>query len=125
MRCEPVSLNLTKAIERSNPTASRGADGERGETQHAVCAFRGAVGDRAAPVDDRYLLFVHPGHRICVMRDGLIMRVADPLTLYRQPDNLFVAGFIGSPPMNLLNGKVQKRPGGLHFAETASRFSDR
>src|SRR6202041_166541 len=32
------------------------------------------------------------GDRICVMRDGLIMQVADPLTLYRQPDNLFVAG---------------------------------
>src|SRR5512133_1381696 len=48
-----------------------------------------------------------------VMRDGLIMQVADPLTLYRQPQNLFVAGFIGSPPMNLLKGKVQQREGGL------------
>ncbi len=45
---------------------------------------------------------------ICVMRDGNIMQVADPLTLYRQPENIFVAGFIGSPPMNLLKGKVQK-----------------
>jgi len=42
------------------------------------------------------------GDRICVMRDGLIMQVADPLTLFRQPANMFVAGFIGSPPMNLL-----------------------
>ena len=42
------------------------------------------------------------GDRICVMRDGLIMQVADPLTLFRQPENLFVAGFIGSPPMNLI-----------------------
>jgi len=33
------------------------------------------------------------GDRICVMRDGLVMQVADPLTLYRQPENLFVAGF--------------------------------
>jgi len=57
------------------------------------------------------------GDRICVMRDGLIMQVADPLTLYRQPENLFVAGFIGSPPMNLLKGKVQKRDGGLFFVE--------
>jgi multiple sugar transport system ATP-binding protein len=61
------------------------------------------------------------GDRICVMRDGLIMQVADPLTLYRQPENLFVAGFIGSPPMNLLKGKVQKRDGGLYFAETAEK----
>ena len=45
------------------------------------------------------------GDRICVMRDGLIMQVADPLTLYRQPDNLFVAGFIGGPPMTSLKGR--------------------
>src|SRR5471030_2660331 len=57
------------------------------------------------------------GDRICVMRDGLIMQVADPFTLYRQPQNLFVAGFIGSPPMNLLKGKIEKRDGGLYFAE--------
>ena len=61
------------------------------------------------------------GDRICVMRDGLIMQVADPLTLYRQPENLFVAGFIGSPPMNLLKGKVQRRDGGLFFVETAEK----
>jgi multiple sugar transport system ATP-binding protein len=57
------------------------------------------------------------GDRICVMRDGLIMQVADPLTLYLKPDNMFVASFIGSPPMNLLQGKVQKRDDGLYFVE--------
>jgi multiple sugar transport system ATP-binding protein len=61
------------------------------------------------------------GDRICVMRDGLIMQVADPLTLYRQPQNLFVAGFIGSPPMNLLKGKVERRDGGLFFCESAEK----
>ena len=61
------------------------------------------------------------GDRICVMRDGNIMQVADPLTLYRQPENVFVAGFIGSPPMNLLKGKVQNRDGGLYFVENAER----
>lgn len=59
------------------------------------------------------------GDRICVMRDGLIMQVADPLTLYRQPENLFVAGFIGSPPMNLLPGQVQCLDGGLVFVSEA------
>ena len=59
------------------------------------------------------------GDRICVMKDGLIMQVADPLTLYRQPENLFVAGFIGSPPMNLLKGKIEKGDGGLIFRESA------
>ena len=55
------------------------------------------------------------GDRICVMRDGNIMQVADPLTLFRQPENLFVAGFIGSPPMNLLKGKIQKQRWGSGF----------
>jgi multiple sugar transport system ATP-binding protein len=57
------------------------------------------------------------GDRICVMRDGDIMQVADPLTLYRQPQNIFVAGFIGSPPMNLLHGTVERRGNGLAFVE--------
>jgi multiple sugar transport system ATP-binding protein len=57
------------------------------------------------------------GDRICVMRDGDIMQVADPLTLYMKPDNMFVASFIGSPPMNLLQGKIQQRSDGLYFVE--------
>jgi multiple sugar transport system ATP-binding protein len=61
------------------------------------------------------------GDRICVMRDGVIMQVADPLTLYLKPDNMFVAGFIGSPPMNLLKGKVQQRNGGLQFVENGEK----
>ena len=41
------------------------------------------------------------GDRICVMKDGRIMQVADPITLYERPENVFVAGFIGTPEMNL------------------------
>jgi multiple sugar transport system ATP-binding protein len=63
------------------------------------------------------------GDRICVMRDGMVMQIADPLTLYRQPENLFVAGFIGSPPMNLLKGRVEKRDGRLFVVETDGRGS--
>lgn len=42
------------------------------------------------------------GDRICVMKDGHIMQVADPETLYERPANAFVAGFIGMPEMNLV-----------------------
>jgi oligogalacturonide transport system ATP-binding protein len=42
------------------------------------------------------------GDRICVMKDGHIMQVADPTTLYERPQNAFVAGFIGMPEMNLV-----------------------
>src|ERR1700732_1116899 len=61
------------------------------------------------------------GDRICVMRDGVIMQVADPLTLYRQPENLFVAGFIGSPPMTLLKRKVTKQGSGMVFNEDGDK----
>ena len=44
--------------------------------------------------------------RIVVMRLGKIMQIGAPLDVYRNPANTFVASFIGSPPMNLLNGKA-------------------
>ncbi len=46
------------------------------------------------------------GDRICVMQAGRIMQVATPKELYSRPANLFVAGFIGSPEMNLLEGRL-------------------
>jgi multiple sugar transport system ATP-binding protein len=44
--------------------------------------------------------------RIVVMRDGYIEQVGTPLEIFQQPDNIFVAGFIGSPPMNLVAATV-------------------
>ena len=55
------------------------------------------------------------GDRVAVMNEGRIQQVADPLTLYRQPANLFVAGFIGSPPMNFFKGMLADRNGALAF----------
>ncbi len=46
------------------------------------------------------------GDRIVVMKDGLIQQAADPVTLYDQPINKFVAGFIGTPPMNFFEGSL-------------------
>jgi multiple sugar transport system ATP-binding protein len=43
------------------------------------------------------------GDKICVMKDGIIQQVAGPLELYDKPANKFVAGFIGTPPMNFFN----------------------
>jgi len=56
------------------------------------------------------------GDRIVVMKDGLIQQVADPITLYDKPANRFVAGFIGTPPMNFFDGTVAA-DGGLRFVE--------
>jgi multiple sugar transport system ATP-binding protein len=55
------------------------------------------------------------GDRIVVMKDGLIQQVADPLTLYDHPANRFVAGFIGSPPMNFMEGTLVDERGTLYF----------
>ncbi len=57
------------------------------------------------------------GNRIVVMKDGVIQQVADPLTLYDKPVNKFVAGFIGSPPMNFMDGKIVKDEKGFYFTD--------
>ncbi|HEV7671470.1 MAG TPA: sn-glycerol-3-phosphate ABC transporter ATP-binding protein UgpC [Thermoanaerobaculia bacterium] len=44
------------------------------------------------------------GHRIAVMKDGRLQQVGTPLEVYEQPRNLFVASFIGTPPMNFISG---------------------
>jgi multiple sugar transport system ATP-binding protein len=52
--------------------------------------------------------------RIVVMHDGLVEQIGAPLELYDRPHNLFVAGFIGSPAMNFLNGHIRAN-GRLQF----------
>lgn len=47
------------------------------------------------------------GQRICIMKDGHIVQVGAPLDVYRNPLNTFVAGFLASPPMNLIEGHLE------------------
>jgi multiple sugar transport system ATP-binding protein len=47
------------------------------------------------------------GNRIVVMKDGEIQQADEPLTVYHKPANTFVAGFIGSPPMNLFDAHIE------------------
>ena len=49
------------------------------------------------------------GTKIVVMKDGHIQQIGEPLFLYNHPINKFVAGFIGSPPMNFLTVKITKQ----------------
>jgi multiple sugar transport system ATP-binding protein len=56
------------------------------------------------------------GDRIVVMKDGLIQQVATPQELYNTPNNLFVAGFIGSPAMNFVSGTLVEKDGKIQFA---------
>jgi multiple sugar transport system ATP-binding protein len=49
--------------------------------------------------------------KIVVMKDGVVEQIGDPLTLYDQPNNVFVAGFIGSPAMNMIPGTARSNSG--------------
>jgi multiple sugar transport system ATP-binding protein len=48
------------------------------------------------------------GDRVVVMKDGVVQQIDAPAKLYRYPDNMFVAGFIGSPAMNFFHGSVEE-----------------
>jgi len=71
------------------------------------------------------------GDRVAVMRKGILQQVASPRELYEHPVNLFVAGFIGSPPMNFLPAAVEDGQLKLPFISTpvtrelAARIGDR
>ncbi len=56
------------------------------------------------------------GDRICVLNYGKIMQVDTPLNLYHKPANKFVAGFIGSPAMNFVDGVIEEN--GPYFGTT-------
>lgn len=48
--------------------------------------------------------------RIVILKDGQVQQVADPQTMYERPENVFVAGFIGSPAMNFLRARLERDP---------------
>jgi multiple sugar transport system ATP-binding protein len=63
------------------------------------------------------------GDRVVVMKDGWIQQVGEPLELYGQPANKFVAGFIGSPAMNFAEGVITEEGGGLTVSNPGLRIA--
>ncbi len=61
------------------------------------------------------------GDRICVMKEGVIQQFDTPQKLYNKPDNMFVAGFIGSPQMNFLPALVEKTGEGFMLSVDSCR----
>jgi multiple sugar transport system ATP-binding protein len=61
------------------------------------------------------------GDRVAVMRRSRLQQVADPQTIYDRPANLFAAGFIGSPPMNMFNAAVARGNGGAELVVGSQR----
>ena len=62
------------------------------------------------------------GDRVVVMKDGVVQQCAPPLEVYDSPANRFVAGFVGTPPMNFFSGRVVRQNGHLYFDEGAGRL---
>ncbi|MCX5781450.1 MAG: sn-glycerol-3-phosphate ABC transporter ATP-binding protein UgpC [Elusimicrobia bacterium] len=57
------------------------------------------------------------GTKICVMKDGAIQQISGPISLYDNPTNKFVAGFIGSPPMNFVEVEIIKKDNDIFLNE--------
>jgi len=62
------------------------------------------------------------GDRVVVMKDGLVQQVGEPLELYNEPANLFVAGFLGSPAMNFAPVQLSETNGALWAANEGMRI---
>jgi multiple sugar transport system ATP-binding protein len=63
------------------------------------------------------------GDRVVVMKDGLVHQCATPFDVYERPVNRFVAGFIGTPPMNFLTGRLVREGPRLFFDEGTARLA--
>ncbi|MBF0385811.1 MAG: sn-glycerol-3-phosphate ABC transporter ATP-binding protein UgpC [Candidatus Omnitrophica bacterium] len=57
------------------------------------------------------------GDRICVMKDGCVQQCADPMTIYEKPENKFVASFLGTPPISLMDGRIIRKERKFYFDE--------
>ncbi|MBA2559135.1 MAG: sn-glycerol-3-phosphate ABC transporter ATP-binding protein UgpC [Propionibacteriales bacterium] len=75
-------------------------------TRTQIAALQQRLGVTTVYVTHDQVEAMTMGDRVCVLKDGLLQQVDTPLGLYDHPANLFVAGFIGSPAMNLLRGKM-------------------
>ncbi|WP_040159819.1 ABC transporter ATP-binding protein [Nigerium massiliense] len=78
----------------------------RVSTRTQIAALQQRLGVTTVYVTHDQVEAMTMGDRVAVMKDGILQQVANPLELYDTPRNLFVAGFIGSPAMNLIKGKV-------------------
>src|SRR5207248_10305788 len=59
--------------------------------------------------------------RIVVMHDGIVEQIGTPLDLYDRPGNLFVAQFIGSPAMNVIEGRLRRENGATEVEAAGTR----
>ncbi|HSN12642.1 MAG TPA: sn-glycerol-3-phosphate ABC transporter ATP-binding protein UgpC [Propionibacteriaceae bacterium] len=87
----------------------------RVSTRTQIAALQTRLGVTTVYVTHDQVEAMTMGDRVAVMKDGVLQQVDTPLTLYDKPANLFVAGFIGSPAMNLMSGPIVE--GGVNIGD--------
>ena len=85
----------------------------RVQTRSQIAALQRRLGVTTVYVTHDQVEAMTMGDRVCVLKDGILQQVDTPRNMYDNPVNVFVAGFIGSPAMNLL--KVDATGGTLHI----------
>ena len=91
----------------------------RVQMRREIAALRRRLGTTTIYVTHDQVEAMTLGDRIVVMKDGLVQQVDTPLGIYRAPANTFVATFVGSPPMNLVPGRIS----GGRFTAAAGSLS--
>src|SRR6478672_2865702 len=87
----------------------------RVSTRTQIAALQTRLGVTTVYVTHDQVEAMTMGDRVAVLKDGLLQQCDTPLNLYDTPKNLFVAGFIGSPAMNLIEGDVAED--GIHIGD--------
>ena len=94
----------------------------RGQMRHEIARMQRRVGTTTLYVTHDQVEAMTLGDRLVVLEGGRIQQVGRPIDVYRAPANRFVAGFIGTPPMNFLDGHLERDLDGLVFVSEALRI---
>jgi multiple sugar transport system ATP-binding protein len=89
----------------------------RVQMRRELAALRRRLGTTTMYVTHDQVEAMSLGDRIVVMHEGRVQQIGSPLDIYDRPANLFVAGFLGSPPMNQIRGKLTAADGPRFEAE--------
>jgi ABC-type sugar transport system ATPase subunit len=83
----------------------------RGQVRGEIAELQRRTGTTTIHVTHDQVEALTLGHRVAVLHRGVLQQVASPRELYERPVNVFVAGFIGTPPMNLFPARITGRAG--------------
>jgi multiple sugar transport system ATP-binding protein len=81
----------------------------RVSTRNELVSLHGRLGATTIYVTHDQVEAMTMGSRICIINNGQLVQIGAPMDVYRRPVNTFVAGFLGSPPMNLLAAKLERK----------------